>query len=365
MSWIKAGLSLRRGQTALTSGDLERALESFKATVAARPRWDVAHLWLATILSELGDLESARAELDGPLEHRPNAAVYRLWMGRILVDHRRFSEAVELFEEAFNANPQNVQIPGYLALAKWAESGDEAILDEQAWTMPRGGVELSARWLLEIEGRFPGGPGTDFFVPPEQSRSLFKRIADWRASRLADRAASAIDQGDHIRALTLLDRMGASQHGSERAMELRVEAHCGAATRRMKQLETNVHDVDLRLDVAEDLLEIGAPGDALSVLLPASGHIESIDPHRLSWQAGEALLRGRALLATDRPDDASEALSFSCELWPTEVEPLYYLAIACLRAGQTAQGRRTLIEACSVDSDLAQLRLDEYRAATS
>jgi Flp pilus assembly protein TadD len=183
--------------------------------------------------------------------------------------------------------------------------------------------------------------------------------------RLVERAATAEKNGEHERALTMLDRADALWPGDERAQELRVEVHAGVAKARLERLGREEHDVDLRLDATEALLEIGRTREALRTIEPAAEYIRSIDPHRLSWRAGEALLRGRALLGVDEPAKAAECFSLARELWPTEAEPRYYLGVAMVRAGRSAEGRRAFIEACGIDAELARERLRELRDVTA
>lgn len=363
MSRAGAGWALRAGQRALAAGELDRARERLAGAAAARPRWLPARLWLASALSEAGELEAAHAELAAAIERSPDAPVPRLWLGRILLDHDLAGEARDALEEASRLQLENVQIKGYLALARWAASGDDAVLEALGWAVPSDGGELRGRWLLELERRFPGGPGADYGTPPRAPRWPTQRLARWRSRRLVERAARALERHDPIAALSLLDRAELAWPGDEWAQELRIRAHRDAAATRRERLAAAPHDVEARLDAAEDLLAIGEPREALRTLEPAAEHIRSIDPNRISWRAGEALLRGRALLAADAPEPAREALELARELWPTEVEPAYDLAVAHLRCGERAAARRGFIEACTLDGGVAQARLDEYRDA--
>jgi tetratricopeptide (TPR) repeat protein len=365
VSQAGAGWALRSGQRALAAGELEQAKEQLARAAAARPRWVPARLWLASALSEAGELDAARAELDAAIERAPDSSIPRLWLGRILLDHDLAAEARDALEEASRRDLENAQIKGFLALARWVAGGEDAVLEALGWSLPNDGGELRGRWLLELERRFPGGPGADFSTPPRGPRWPTQRLARWRSRRLVERAARALERHDPLAALSLIDRAEAHWFGEDRVQELRIRAHRDAAAIRREQLAAEPHDVELRLATAEDLLAIGEPREALRALEPAAEHIRSIDPNRLSWRASEALLRGRALLATDAPDPAREALELARELWPTEVEPVYYLAIARLRGGARAAARRDFVEACTLDGGLAQARLDEYREASA
>lgn len=360
-----SGWWLRRGQKALAAGELEEARRVLTRVVEARPRWAEARLWLATVLSELGELENLREELARARELSGPAPVVDLFEGKLLLDHQRYGEARRALERALEGAPTNHFLPGYLALARWTETGELEPLEALGWQLPPGGSELAGRWLIELELRFPGGPGTDLFIDPGPTDSIWKRLARWRAGRYRARARRALEAGRPERALEALDRAEALAAADEAAEELRLEAHLRAIERRRDQLEHEPHDVDLRLDLVEDLLEVGLASEAAAALEPAEELITSIDPDRLAWRAGLALLRGRVLLEAGELEQALEALELAATLWTVEIEPLYFLMVVHLRLGHRQQGRLVATTLCSMDAELTQSRLEEWREACS
>ncbi len=358
-----AGRALSRGQHALRRGDLERALEHFAAATSASPTWSLARLWLGTAASEAGDLERACGELERAIELTDGATVPHIWLARALIDHEEYEAALDALEPVLSAAKDNLHVTGFQTLARWGATGEVDALVECGWEVGHGGGNLWGRWLVEIETRFPGGPGVEFFGSHEPPVSPLQRLACWRSERHRARAARRIGAKDYLKALADINRADAIWVGSDEALELRLQAHRGAAVMRAEQLCEAPHDVDLRLDLAEDLMELGDVSEALCVLEPAEEHIRSIDADRLSWRATLALLRGRAHLSAGASKEAITDLVLARELWPVEIEPVYYHGVALLHANQRAAGRHALIDGCYMDGSLAQIRLDEFRAA--
>jgi len=360
-----ASNTLRRGQAAFLAGDATEAVRLCGLAAEGRPGLWQAHAWLGLALSEEGDLESALGALEAAAEGSGSSAVPWLFKGRVLIDHDRHEEAVEALEVAAERAPDNLHVPGYLALAKWAVDAHSGSSPVEA---PRSdlaafGAELWGRWLLLVEERFPGGPGTDYPVPHEAPRSTGERIARWRAARLLRRAEEHHAAGDADRAAALLDRAEALWPSEPETVELRVALHARCGDELLRRIEADPGDVDLRLETAEDLLEAGDPRRALSVLEPVPGLVESLDKGRLSWNAGLALVSGRAELDLGGLEEAKELLDRAVSLLPTEVEPSYFLGIALLRSGQRAAARQALVDVCRMDGEIGPMRLRELTEA--
>jgi Flp pilus assembly protein TadD len=368
-SWldgVRAAGAVRRAQRALAYGEAAAAVEETTRARDLRPRWLEAVLWHAVALGEAGRVEEAASAFEQARGLRPGSPVVALWHGRLLIDQERFDDARAVLEAGSGGGTANLHLPCYLALATWLSdpTGDGAdALDELERLWPQGGDGLAGRFLLEIEARFPGGPGTDFPASPEPPRTLVERIERWRVRRLVGRARKLHATGKPERAADMLERAAMIRPPDDEAAELAVLARRDAATRRRERLEADPHDVDLRLDAAEDLLEIGLPREALEVLEPTAEAIEKLDPHRLTWRAVHAVLLGRVLLDRDAPDEAVGPLERARELWPLEVEPAYYLGVAHLRAGRRTAARRCFIATCAMDHSLLDVRVHEYRAA--
>jgi hypothetical protein len=301
--------------------------------------------------------------LDLARQIAPSSSVVLLWQARLLIDHEQYDAACRLFDEQPQGGQGNLYWDGYRALARWGSGATPAPEGQDQWSIPLGGPELWGRWLMLIEERFPGGPGTDWLAPAGKPATLGSRIAHWRSARWEQRAARALSRQRYEQALSHLGRADLLCPGGVEREELRLQAQWKACQEGVDRLRDAVHDVDLRLATVEGLLDVGDGGEALRLLAPVEEHITNLGSHRLSWRANAALLQGRALLASDRPEEARPLLLEAQDLWPWEIEPVYYLAIACLRSGRRHQGRRALIEACQLDAALAQLRLDEYRSA--
>ena len=366
MSWLdgtKAASALRRGQRSFGAGDLAAAKRQCEAAIELAPRWVPPRLWLAQVLSELGQIDDAIATLEVARKEEPDSPMVYLWWGRALIDHQRFAEACEALESGVALGSPNLHLPVYLSLAEWAVDGGEESFKELEGLWSQAGEELGGRWLLLLEERFPGGPGTEFPDPGEPPESLKARFDQWRANRCIEKARSRHEREKHDDAVRLLERAEYLRPGAEEAHELAILVHRDAASKRREQLEKEPHDVDLRLAAADDLLEIGHPAEALSLLEPAAETIEKLDPHRLSWHAELALLSGRCLLGLESSSEAVEHLERARELWPTEVEPFYYLGVAHLRNGDRNEARTALVQACELDFKLVDLRAGEYRAA--
>lgn len=353
------GVTLRRGQKALWAGELELAREHIYDVVRAKPKWVGARLWLASALSELEVYDEALSQLD-EAEKLEGGAVVRLWRGRVLFDRRHYSEAREVLESALECGGENFHLKRYLELSRWCSEGGVEVVDEMS--IPVGCPELQGRWMLELEERFPGGPGGEYSAPTPVARRPWERFAARRARKLLDRGRARYAEGDPEAALALIER-AEELWLDEDAIELHQEALLAVVPLRLERLEEAPHDIELRLELGEALIETGDSVKALIVLDPAAEHIESVDPNRLSWRASLALIRGRAHLMRGQLAEAVEDLEVARELWSVEIEPLYYLAVARLCSGERGQGRRLLVEACSMDGGLAKMRLEEYRAS--
>jgi len=366
VSWLdgpKAAAALRRGQRSLSEGDLEAATAHCETAAGLDPGWLPPKLWLAQALSELGRIDEAIESLEAAKNVQPDSPMVYLWWGRALFDHQRYSEACEVLERGTSLGSNNLHLPVYLALAEWADGREEQAFDELERLWAQGDDDLAGRWLLLLEERFPGGPGNEFPDSGPPPKSIRERLDAWRAVRLVQKASRLHEEGKHETALGLLDRAEYLRPGQEKAHELGVLVHRDAAKQRREQLEADPHDVDIRLAASEDLLEIGLPDEALEMIEPAEEAIEKLDPNRLSWRAEHALIMGRVLLGIDTPEDAVEHLERGRDLWPTEVEPYYYLGVAYLRCDKRSAARAAFTKACELDYKLVELRAAEYRAA--
>jgi len=356
------GYELRRGQRAFFEGDLETAQGLIAAVVEASPSWVQAKLWLGMTWSELGDLSRAQELLEQALQ-LDDCAVSRLWLGRVLIDHQRYREAGEHLAVVIERGEVNLLVPGYFSLARWCEGEDAAQLEALDWTVPRGAAELRGRWLLELERRFPGGPGSELNVAPAPPRTPLQRFQRHRSLVLLEKARLKKRQGQLEAALELLERADRLWLGQEDVEELRIETLLAVIPERRERLEREPHEVDLRMEIAEALVEVGDAGAAHEVLEPAGEHIASLDSNRLSWKATLAFLLGRISLAKGEYGAAIAQLELANDLWAVEVEPLYYLAISELLTGKRSLARRHFVEVCSMDGELADIRLREYREA--
>ena len=359
----RAARDLRTGQHALAAGDAAHALAALESAARLRPRWASPRLWLGLALSELEQVSAALAALDEAERLSPGGAVQILFRCRVLLDAGRAREAVAAAEGSRERAPDNVHVHGYLALARWV-AGDVP----SGRALPRradevgGGAELWGRWLLAVEERFPGGAGIDY-PAPRAAVGLAERLASWRAARRVARARVLLASGHPTRAASVLDGAEGLWPGDEDLLALRVEVHRASAVLRAEALAEASDQVDLRLAVAEDFLEIGEPGAALGALAPVEGLVEAIDRGRLSWRATCALLEGRALLERGEVGQAAARLETAAALWPVEAEPLYYLGVARLRLGERPAARRAFIAACCLDGGLGLVRLRELSAA--
>ena len=363
LSGVSAALWLRRGQRALSRGEVAKAALFCARAAALRPRWHAPHLWSALARCDLDDLQGALAALDIASTLRPASAVPQLFRGRSLLDHGRFDEAVQALEAARALDPTNLHVQGHLAVATWALKGGGL---DPAWLSPAfaGGAGLWGRWVLLIEERFPGGPGTDYPAEPDEARTTFERLARWRARRACRAAARSRDAGAIRRAKAALERSVALWPADEACDELRVSVHLTSARLLGERITADPSDVDAHLEAAEDHLETGAPKDALESLCPVSNLIESIDRTRLSWHSRLAVLMARAHLAMGQPEEARPLLARARSLMPLDVEPAYYQGVALLLLGKRVSARRALVDACGLEPSLGPTRLQEFSAAT-
>ncbi len=93
--------------------------------------------------------------------------------------------------------------------------------------------------------------------------------------------------------------------------------------------QVDPNDVPLRLTLARVRLMLGEPAEALAVL-------DNIGPDDApAWRT--QTLRGRALVALDRYDDARAALTESLKINPDPAEALYFLARVHEQAGEWRQ----------------------------
>jgi tetratricopeptide (TPR) repeat protein len=100
----------------LEGRDPERAVEAYRAAIAADGACLDAHINIGSLLHELGQLEQAEAAYRAGLFSCPDAAVLHYNLGVLLDDMDRKREAFEAYEAALRADPRMADCHYNLAL---------------------------------------------------------------------------------------------------------------------------------------------------------------------------------------------------------------------------------------------------------
>lgn len=102
----------------------------------------------------------------------------------------------------------------------------------------------------------------------------------------------------------------------------------GARAQIERGMKIDAADVDLKTALARVQIQTNQPGDALATLAAADGQVPA-------WQLG--LLRGQALIALNRWDDARVALKGAAELNPHPASAYYYQGVVYRRDNDLAR----------------------------
>jgi tetratricopeptide (TPR) repeat protein len=125
------------GNALLRSGERNAAVECYRRALAIRPQYAEAHNNLGSALRALGRLDEGETELRYAIELRPGYASALANLGLVLQE-RRYSEALEAYDEAIAADPAHAAARGnramlLLLLGRLREGFAEY---EWRWSMP-------------------------------------------------------------------------------------------------------------------------------------------------------------------------------------------------------------------------------------
>ncbi|MGH9330320.1 MAG: tetratricopeptide repeat protein, partial [Vicinamibacterales bacterium] len=220
------------------TGEYERAADAFRRAVQLQPESDAAHRGLASALEELGRYGEAEQTFLRAIALRPYYWEGRTWLGFFYKTRARFDEAVAQYREATLLSPDN----------------------------PRAFAVLGG--VLTLAGRYPEAIEAcrrSLQLAPNPSAYSNWGMVAYRQRRFTDaisqlEMASALSQD--YRRVGNLARASYWAGQRDRARQLYEEA----LTIGRQELSINPRNSDVQLQVAEFLVKLGRPREAVAML---------------------------------------------------------------------------------------------------
>ena len=106
-----------RGHASLRKGDREDAAAAFERTLALKPDYLPARVWLGDVDLDLGRADAARAAYGAALARDPESAAALFGAGRAALASRAYDEAIERMEHALRVDPLASVVHYPLAMA--------------------------------------------------------------------------------------------------------------------------------------------------------------------------------------------------------------------------------------------------------
>jgi Tfp pilus assembly protein PilF len=149
----------RRGLELLAQGDLDAAQRAFEKALAADRQFGPAHNNLGKVFHKKGQFVKAAYEYDLAIESMPEHAGPYNNLGLLEEDGSKLDRAIELYRQALELDPGNLEYKGNLAraMSKRGESSDEhrQLLEEIARK------DIRREWMLwarrELDEKYSGG----------------------------------------------------------------------------------------------------------------------------------------------------------------------------------------------------------------
>lgn len=121
----EAGDEMARGTSAVKAGDWNAAREAFEAAVRKEPKRAEAHYYLGLVMDRTGDRAAGERSYRQALSLDPNLQEAAENLTAILVEEKKYDDAIVVAQKALAKNPKNAEMQLNLAVAL-SEKGDEA-----------------------------------------------------------------------------------------------------------------------------------------------------------------------------------------------------------------------------------------------
>jgi tetratricopeptide (TPR) repeat protein/DNA-binding winged helix-turn-helix (wHTH) protein/TolB-like protein len=244
------------------TGEYERAADVFRRALQLEPESDAAHRGLAAALEQLGRYEEAEQTFLRAIELRPHYWEGRIWLGSFYRTRARFDESIAQYREATQLSPDNAR----------------------AFAVLGGALTLAGRYPEAVEACRRSVQ----LVPNPYAYNNWG-MAVYRQRRFTE-AVNQLEMAHallpHFRVLGNLARAAYWAGDRERARRLYEEA----LTVARQELSLNPRHSDAQLQVAEFLVKLGRPREAVAILdgtRLASSHDRHFAAMTLA-QAGES-----------------------------------------------------------------------------
>jgi tetratricopeptide (TPR) repeat protein len=289
------GLSLERGLLFEESGDVDKAIDQFKAALAKAPDDPDLQLRVGSAYVMVGRPDDALPMLRKVLEKRPTSAEAHHYIGRALMlqGPAQQPEALRFLKKAVDLDPNRAEFHVYLA---WAANDAqpaqlELARDEIDKALAIDKMSAEAYWQKGVLERMEGA--VDDAIKDE------RRALELRPSRYEAHATLAEcyeDKNDEATAM---------------AEWTKAIAGDGNAT----NPDGTIPHAFWRYRYGKLLLEHGATGPAFAQLLPAAQTGEKLTP-RPGWLSPLEFLTAEALRKSGKRNDAAEHYQRFLEIAP-------------------------------------------------
>jgi tetratricopeptide (TPR) repeat protein len=212
-----------RGRANLLSGELEPALQNFRASLEADDRWAPPSIELAVTLTRLERYEDAHAAARRALRVEPDFWLARIAAAPIYAAEGKLHDAIRTYEAVASGSQSFPSVEANLALAYHAAGLHEERAKELAEKALERDADLAPALIVLAERALEAGRA-------ETARSYSQRLVD---TAVFDVAAWLV----HGDALLALDRKKEAQAAFERALEeFDRTREPGAPLERLKQV---------------------------------------------------------------------------------------------------------------------------------
>jgi tetratricopeptide (TPR) repeat protein len=289
------GLALERGLLFEESGDIEKAIDQFKAALAKAPDDPDLQLRVGSAYVAIGRPDDALPMLRKVLQKRPTSAEAHHYIGRALMLKGRSDQvdALRYLKKAVDLDPNRAEFHVYLA---WAANDAqpaqlELARDEIDKALALDKLNPEAYWQKGVLERMQGA--IDFAIADER-HALALRPSRYEAH--ATLAECLQDKNDEAAAAAEWTRAIAGDGNTVNP-------------------DGSVPHPFWRYEFGKLLMDHGNSGAALAQLLPAVTSAEKMDP-RPGWLGPVEFLAAEALRKAGRRTDAIEHYKRFLEVAP-------------------------------------------------
>jgi tetratricopeptide (TPR) repeat protein len=289
-------LSLERGLLFEESGDVDKAIDQFKAALAKAPDDPDLQLRVGAAYVMVGRPDDALPMLRKVLEKRPTSAEAHHYIGRALMlqGAGQQQEALRYLKKAVDLDPNRAEFHVYLA---WAANDAqpaqlELARDEVEKALAIDKLNAEAYWQRGVVEFIQGS--IDDGIKDE------RHALELRPSRYEAHATLA----------------ECYEQKNDEATAMAEWAKAIAGDGKNTNADGTVPHPYWRYKYGKLLLEHGATGPALANLLPAAQAGEKMTPRPVSWLAPDEFLTADALRRSGRRNDAVEHYQRFLEIAP-------------------------------------------------